>query len=93
MEKTREEWGSKLGFVLAAVGSAAGLGNIWRFPYLVYANGGGAFLIPYFIAIFTAGIPLMILEYTMGHMYKGSTPLAMKKGCKRAEWIDRKSVV
>ena len=63
----RDQWGSKLGFIFAAIGSAVGLGNIWRFPYVVYKNGGGAFLIPYFVAIFTAGIPLMILEYAMGH--------------------------
>ena len=87
MEDKREEWGSKLGFILAAVGSAVGLGNIWRFPYVAYANGGGAFLIPYFVAIFTAGIPLLILEYGMGHKYKGSTPLAIARGKKSWEWL------
>ena len=65
MQENREQWGSKLGFILAAVGSAVGLGNIWRFPYLVYTNGGGAFLVPYFVAIFTAAIPILILEYGM----------------------------
>ena len=54
MEQKREQWGSKLGFILAAVGSAVGLGNIWRFPYVAYSNGGGAFLIPY-----PPGIPLV----------------------------------
>lgn len=52
----REFWGTRIGFVLAAIGSAIGLGNIWRFGYLVYKNGGGAFLIPYFVALFVAGI-------------------------------------
>ena len=68
MEENREQWGTKVGFILAAVGSAVGLGNIWRFPYVVYSSGGGAFLIPYFFAIFTAGVPLLILEYGMGYL-------------------------
>lgn len=87
MEEKREQWGSKLGFIIAAIGSAVGLGNIWRFPYIAYTNGGGAFLIPYFFAIFTAGIPLLILEYGLGHKYKGSTPLAISKVRKRWEWL------
>lgn len=87
MEEKREQWGSKLGFIVAAVGSAVGLGNIWRFPYVAYSNGGGAFLIPYFFAIFTAGIPLLILEYGMGHKFKGSTPLAMARASKKWEWL------
>ena len=87
MEENREQWGSKLGFIVAAVGSAVGLGNIWRFPYLVYSNGGGAFLVPYFIAIITAAIPLLILEYGMGHKYRGSTPLAFARANKKWEWL------
>ena len=70
----REQWNSKLGFLLAAIGSAVGLGNIWRFPYVAAENGGGAFMIPYFIAILTAGIPILILEYTIGKTYRGSAP-------------------
>ena len=72
----REQWGTRAGFILAAVGSAIGLGNIWRFPYVTYENGGGAFLVPYLIALLTAGIPLLILEYTIGHKYRGSAPLS-----------------
>ncbi|MCQ6253480.1 hypothetical protein [Methanocaldococcus sp.] len=75
----REQWGSRIGFILAAVGSAIGLGNIWRFGYMVYNNGGGAFLIPYFVALFCVGITLMILELALGHYTKGSAPLAFKK--------------
>ena len=87
MEENREQWGSKMGFILAAVGSAVGLGNIWRFPYLVYNNGGGAFLVPYFIAIITAAIPILVLEYSMGHKYRASTPLALARAKKRWEWL------
>ncbi|QJB55373.1 sodium-dependent transporter [Pseudodesulfovibrio sp. zrk46] len=70
----REQWGSRVGFVLAAVGSAIGLGNIWRFPYMAYENGGGAFLIPYIFALLTAGIPFMIMEFGLGHKFRGSAP-------------------
>lgn len=87
MEKQREQWNSKFGFILAAIGSAVGLGNIWRFPYEVYSSGGGAFFIPYFCAIFTAGIPLLILEYGIGHKYKGSTPKCLSLINKKFEWI------
>ncbi|WP_047395205.1 sodium-dependent transporter [Cetobacterium sp. ZOR0034] len=87
MEENREQWSSKMGFIIAAIGSAVGLGNIWRFPYVVYSNGGGAFLIPYFVAIFTAGIPLLILEYGVGHKYRGSTPLSLFRINKKFEWM------
>ncbi|MCK5818786.1 MAG: sodium-dependent transporter [Psychromonas sp.] len=70
----REQWGSRVGFILATIGSAIGLGNIWRFPYITYENGGGAFLIPYLFAMITVGIPFMILEFGMGHKYKGTSP-------------------
>ncbi|MET4696004.1 sodium-dependent transporter [Endozoicomonas lisbonensis] len=70
----REQWASRTGFILAAVGSAIGLGNIWRFPYMAYENGGGAFLIPYFVAMLTAGIPFMIMEFGLGHKMRGSAP-------------------
>lgn len=72
--KKREEWGTRMGFILAAVGSAIGLGNIWRFPYQVYDNRGGVFLIPYFFALLTAGIPLLILEFGLGHKLRGAAP-------------------
>lgn len=79
MSKNRSEWSSRTGFVLAAIGSAVGLGNIWRFPYTAASNGGGAFLIPYLVALLTAGIPILILEFAMGHRVKLSAPGAFKK--------------
>ncbi len=84
---SREAWKSQLGFILAAVGSAVGLGNIWRFSYMAYENGGGAFLVPYLIALFTVGIPLMILEFSLGHRFIASAPLAFAKLSRRWEWL------
>ena len=56
-KKKRGSFTGTLGFVLAAAGSAVGLGNIWRYPYVLYSNGGGAFFIPYIVAILIMGIP------------------------------------
>ena len=70
----RAVWGSKFGFLMAAIGSAVGLGNIWRFSYMTYDNGGGAFLVPYLVALLLAGMPLIILEFSLGHKEKGSSP-------------------
>ncbi len=83
----REQWGSRAGFILAAVGSAIGLGNIWRFPYMAYENGGGAFFIPYLFAMLTAGIPFMIMEFGMGHKYRGSAPKTLSKINAKYEWL------
>lgn len=83
----REQWGSRAGFVLAAIGSAIGLGNIWRFPYVAYENGGGAFFIPYLFAMLTAGIPFMILEFGVGNKMRGSAPQIFSKLSPRWEWL------
>ena len=87
MAEPRERWSSRGAFIMAAIGSAVGLGNLWRFPYIAYKNGGGAFLIPYFIALLTAGIPLMILEYGIGQMFQGSAPVALGKVNKKWGWL------
>ncbi|KYK29804.1 hypothetical protein AYK20_00275 [Thermoplasmatales archaeon SG8-52-1] len=82
----QEFWNSRFAFIMAAIGSAVGLGNVWRFPYVCYDNGGGAFLIPFFVAIFTAGIPLLILEFSVGHWARGTPPKAFKKVSAKWEW-------
>lgn len=87
----REQWNSRTGFILAAVGSAIGLGNIWRFPYMAYENGGGAFFIPYLFAMLSAGIPFMIMEFSLGHKYRGAAPKVFAKLGQsiglRLEWL------
>lgn len=74
----REQWSSTAGFILASIGSAVGIGNIWRFPYIVGANGGGAFLIPYLISVFLFGLPLMVLEFAIGRSTKTSVLTAFR---------------
>lgn len=85
--ENRSQWGTRAGFILAAAGSAIGLGNIWRFPAEAYVNGGGAFFVPYLIALMTAGIPILILEFTLGHKYRGSAPLTYRRMNKGVEWV------
>jgi NSS family neurotransmitter:Na+ symporter len=87
MAGARERWASRPAFIMAAVGSAIGLGNVWRFPGTAFNYGGGAFFIPYFIALLTAGIPLMIVEYGIGSRYQGSAAKSYAALGKRYEWI------
>jgi len=70
--KARESWGSYLGFLLTTIGSAVGIGSIWRFPYMASINGGGTFLFVYIIVIFTFGLAFMVLELAVGMHYKTS---------------------
>ncbi len=66
MKPEREQWSSKIGFILATAGSAVGLGNIWKFPYLVGENGGAAFIILYLICVVLVGLPIVIAEILIG---------------------------
>ena len=83
----RSLWKSNTGFLLAAIGSAIGLGNIWKFSYMCHKNGGFAFLIPYTVALLTTGIPVMILEFAIGHKMRASAPKAMHMVNKEWEWL------
>lgn len=85
-----DRWSSHIGFILAAIGAAVGIGNIWRFSAVLGQNGGGAYLIPYFIAVFVFGLPLMILEITMGRKFRGtvvSSFKAVRPGFRFIGWL------
>ena len=69
----RVNFGSKIGAILAAAGSAVGLGNIWRFPYEAGNHGGAAFILVYLACVFILGMPIMIAEFTVGRRAKAST--------------------
>lgn len=86
-DRRRGRFSSRQVFILAAIGSAVGLGNIWRFPYVAYENGGGAFILPYLVALLTAGLPFLLLDYAIGHRFRGSAPLSFRRLGGKAELI------
>ncbi len=86
-KKGSDGFKSRWGFILAAMGSAIGLGNIWRYPVVAYENGGGAFLIPYLVALFTAGIPVLILEFNLGNKFRDSAPAILRKINPKLEFL------
>jgi SNF family Na+-dependent transporter len=69
-EDDRDRWPSRTAFYLAAIGSAIGFGNVWRFPALAKDYGGGAFLVPFFLALIVVGIPVLILEISLGQYHQ-----------------------
>ena len=87
MATENQNFSSRWMFIITAIGSAVGLGNIWRYPFIVYANGGGAFLVPYFIALIIAAFPVLMVEFLVGSRYKGAAPLAFARISKKYEWI------
>ncbi|MCX7982555.1 MAG: sodium-dependent transporter [Syntrophales bacterium] len=83
----REHWGSKLGFVMAAAGSAVGLGNIWKFPYLTGSKGGAAFVIIYLLAVIILGLPIMIAELVIGRHTERNPVGAFKSMVGGTPWV------
>ncbi|BHF57325.1 hypothetical protein SprV_0100026600 [Sparganum proliferum] len=77
----REKWDSKLDFLLSVIGFAVDLGNIWRFPYICYQNGGGAFLIPYLIMYIFGGLPLFYLELALGQFQRSGCITVWSRIC------------
>lgn len=85
-EENREMWGSRIGFIMAAAGSAVGLGNVWRFPYLVGMNGGAAFVIVYIIVSVTVGLTILLAEFCIGRATRGNAVSAFKSLTKNPLW-------
>ena len=83
----RDIWSNRTAFVLASIGSAIGLGNLWRFPYVCYEFGGGAFLFAYLICLVVAGIPLLMLEFALGKRMDQAAPGAFAAIHPRLEWF------
>uniref|UniRef100_A0A8C5RF22 Transporter n=1 Tax=Laticauda laticaudata TaxID=8630 RepID=A0A8C5RF22_LATLA len=89
----RDHWNNKLEYVLSVAGEIIGLGNVWRFPYLCYKNGGGAFFIPYLIFLFTCGIPVFFLETALGQYTSQGGVTSWRKLCPLFEGIGYASQV
>ncbi|KAL6479348.1 hypothetical protein MHYP_G00127810 [Metynnis hypsauchen] len=83
----RGHWKSKREFLLAVAGNVVGMGNVWRFPYLCYRNGGGVFLVPYLVFVVTCGIPLFLLETAMGQYTQEGGITSWRRICPLAEGI------
>ena len=84
--QNREQWGSRLGFILAASGSAVGLGNIWKFPHMAGENGGGAFTFVYLICILVVGLPIVIAEFVIGRKTQLSPVGAFETIAPKSNW-------
>ena len=78
-EPSRTQWLGRWGFVLAATGSAVGLGNIWKFPYMTGEYGGGAFVLVYLACILCVGVPIMMTEIALGRRGRGSPIDAIRR--------------
>jgi len=87
IKKPRSQWSSKIAFIMAAAGSAVGLGNIWRFPYVTAENGGGAFVVLYLIVIVLLGFPVMLLELSIGRASQKNPVGAFRKLRPGTPWV------
>lgn len=88
MEENRSSWNSRFGYIMAAAGFSIGLGNVWRFPYLVGTNGGGAFVLIYLAICIVIGIPLFYMEVTLGRKAMASPIVGMRKLTKKGSpWV------
>ncbi|GAH03028.1 unnamed protein product, partial [marine sediment metagenome] len=86
MTRTREHWGSRVGFILAASGSAVGLGNIWKYPYMAGQHGGAAFTLIYLICIFVVGLPILLAEFAIGRKTQLNPVGAFKALSNNSAW-------
>ena len=87
LEDNNVKWDNNIGYIMVMIGSAIGLGNIWRYPYVAYTNGAGTFLIPYFCAILLLGIPFILLESSVGYKFKTSLSNVLKSINSKFEFI------
>ncbi|MBU5676545.1 sodium-dependent transporter [Alkaliphilus sp. MSJ-5] len=92
-KKARDQWGSRFGFIMAAAGSAIGLGNLWKFPYMAGKNGGGAFVFVYFIILLLVGFTLMLAEIAIGRHTQLSAVGAYKKLSEKWSWLGAMGVL
>nr|XP_040050712.1 sodium- and chloride-dependent GABA transporter ine [Gasterosteus aculeatus aculeatus] len=92
-EAPRPTWGGRLDFILASVGYAVGLGNVWRFPYLCYSSGGGAFMVPYLTMVILCGIPLLFMEFSIGQYTRLGPVHALAKICPLLKGVGVATVV
>ena len=79
---SRESWGNHFEFFLSSLGLAVGLGNVWRFPYVAYENGGGTFMVPYLIMLFIVGLPCLFVEQSVGQYARVGANKVKHCGCK-----------
>uniref|UniRef100_A0A668A8G6 Transporter n=1 Tax=Myripristis murdjan TaxID=586833 RepID=A0A668A8G6_9TELE len=91
-ELSRPTWSRQLEFTLAGIGCAVGLGNVWRFPYLCYRSGGGAFLVPYLLMLVVLGLPLLYMELTLGQYMRRGPVQALANACPLLKGVGMASV-